>query len=199
MDPIEALKEDLLVEIEARKGPLTSAETEHFERILRDCVRFEEGSPSAARMDRAYIVKEAGWMPRSGKSVKPGNLRFNLGKLLEASVSGVGAYIASLANPIFGVFTGIVAFRSLLSAATVELTEDDAWVLWAAWCCQQKAGPADAASIEASVHEEAKRVGHPSRMSQAEVLASLKRLEKIGGLHCIDGEWEVVETVVVKT
>jgi len=199
-DAEAALEEDVVAQLGHDSHPLTEQEKTAVGQLLHDCVRFDEQPPPTAGLERVYIEKSEKWVPRSGKSVKAGNLRFNLGKLLEAGVSGAGTYFTSLVHPVFAIFTGIVVLRNLVKAATVDLTDDDAWVLWAIWDCEQRGKDCTVAAIQSSITEEATRVGSPTRMTLEEVQAGLDRLEKIRAARKgTDGMWEVIESVVVKT
>lgn len=62
-----------------------------IETLLTRFTSFESDTPVDQGYERVLITKADNWIPASGRSVKPGNLRFNLGTLFEASVSGVAS------------------------------------------------------------------------------------------------------------
>jgi len=198
-EPTEILADEVV-------SALTSADAVPETRLqeARDVVgeftSFEEGEGGVAPgYERILLKKDTAWLPGKSKSVKAGNLRFNLGKLFESAVGGAGVYFTALIHPIFAVFVGIVALRSLVDAATVELEERDAWVVWAAWTGSQRGELGDAPTILQRLRAEGERLGTDVTMTVEELSARLARLEKIGAVRLEDGEWRVIETVQVRT
>jgi len=171
-----------------------------LEALLSRFTSFEASPPVDQGYERILITKDESWVPASGRSVKAGNLRFNLGTLLEAIASGVSAAFTVSAVPIVAILTGLVAVRQLLRAAEVDLAEREALVMWSAWLCEQRGKPTTTEAIGQCAAEEATRVGSTLRPSTAEVQHSLERLQKIGAIRRVpDGSWETREAVVVQT
>ncbi len=171
-----------------------------LEALLSRFTSFEASPPVDQGYERILITKDESWVPASGRSVKAGNLRFNLGTLLEAIASGVSAAFTVSAVPIVAILTGLVAVRQLLRAAEVDLAEREALVMWSAWSCEQRGKPTTTEAIGQCAAEEATRVGSTLRPSRAEVQHSLERLQKIGAIRRVpDGSWETREAVVVQT
>jgi hypothetical protein len=167
--------------------------------VVDEIVRFDEQPPSGAAAERIYISKGATWLPTGGKSVKAGNLWVNLGQVFEAVVSGTGAAFAFANNPIVGTLSALVACKKLVGAATVNLSEDDAFVMWATWTCENLGQPVDAEHIRDVANAEAKKAGSPKVFTAQEVTQSLDNLERIKAVTMTDGEWETTESIVVKT
>jgi hypothetical protein len=196
---------DLLSE-EVRDGmtaalgrPLSAEESAAVDYLVHACARHEPDEPIDQGLERIEIKKDAQWVPASGKSVKPGNLRFNLGKLFEVVVSGIGVAAGAAVHPILAVLSGLVAVRSLVGAASVELKETEALVIWALWRVEQDGGKREPEKVLEYASREAERVGDSRRMSLAQVEASLMVLEKIRAVRHKGEEWSTTETVVVKT
>ena len=198
-DPREVLAEEVSAAV-GEALPIADPVAEDAAAIVMEFTAFDtEALPDVPGFDRIVLKKEASWLPASGKSVKAGNLRLNLGKLFESAVSGVGVYFTAVSNPVFAVFTAIVALRSLVKAATVEIEERDAWILWAVWVTAGHGEAADEQGILRSLHEQGQRYGHAVEMSPDELRMRLGRLEKIRAIQSRSGEWEVIETLVVTT
>ena len=68
-----------------------------------------------------------------GKSTKAGNIVLNIRKLVEAVASGAFAAVSAYQVPWLGIFGFILLWNSLWSSAQVELTENDAAVIWTMW------------------------------------------------------------------
>jgi len=171
-----------------------------IEALLTRFMSFEAGTPIDQGYERILVSKGEHWVPTSGRSVKLGNLRFNLGTLFEAIASGVSAGFAATTVPIVAVFTGLLAIRKLRRAAEVDLSEREALVIWCVWSCEQRGIPATTEEIRQCGLKEATRVGSALQPSIAEVQNSLERLEKIGAIRrAEDGSWETHEAVIVQT
>ena len=178
---------------------LTDKENKCLQEVINDYVRFDPVPMPTEMLERVYIEKDHRWIPTSGKSINPGNLMLNLGKLFESIVSGVGAYLTAPVNPFFAVLCGIVAFRSLIGAATKELTQDDALILWAISTCEQKGKQIIDKNILKIANDENIRVGNKERLSIEAIRAGLERLENIHIVIKEKDQWYLVESVFVST
>jgi hypothetical protein len=177
--------------------PATRAD---IEKLLTRFTSFEAGAPVDQGYERILITKAGNWIPASGRSVKPGNLRFNLGTLFEAIASGVAASFAASTTPIVAVFTGLLAIRELMQAAKVDLSEREALVIWSLWSCEQQGVSPTTERIRLRGLAEAARVGSALQLSAVEVEHSLERLEQIGAARRVGSEsWETRESVTVRT
>ena len=58
-------------------------------------ISFDQASVVDAGYERIVINKQRSWVPESGCSLKPGNLRFNLGGVFEALVGGLEAALTA--------------------------------------------------------------------------------------------------------
>jgi hypothetical protein len=199
IDPTDALKEDVLLGLAHEAAGVRAEDRARVDQVISNFVRFEEGTAPTPSLERIYISKGPRWIPSSGKSVKPGNLRLNLGKLFETLVSGVGVGLGAASHPIFAVFAGIVALRSLVKASTIKLTQDDALIAWATWTCEQRNLEASTQNIQALANDEATRVGYPSRLTLEEATVSLENLQRINAVRKQEETWEMIESVVVRT
>ena len=68
-----------------------------------------------------------------GKSSKPGNIRLNIGKLMEGVANGVFAVVSSYQIPWLAPFAFIMLWKSLWDSSKVDLTENDAAVIYSMW------------------------------------------------------------------
>lgn len=167
--------------------------------LLSRFTSFEADAPADQGYERILLIKDPAWFPESGNSVKPGNLRFNLGTLFEAIASGVAAGF-SVGTPIVAVLTGLLAIRQLIRAATVDLSDRDALVIWSLWSCERRGDPATIEMIRSRALAEAAQVGSATRPSAAEIEHSLDRLARLGTVRqAKDGTWETREAVTVRT
>jgi hypothetical protein len=73
-----------------------------------------------------------------GKSTKPGNIILNIRKLVEAIANGAFAAVSAYQVPWLGVFGFILLWNSLWSSAQVDLSENDAAVIWTMWVHRDK-------------------------------------------------------------
>lgn len=68
-----------------------------------------------------------------GKSLKPGNIRLNIGKLMESVANCVFAVVSSYQVPWLAPFAFIMLWKSLWAGCEVELTENDAALIYTMW------------------------------------------------------------------
>jgi hypothetical protein len=68
-----------------------------------------------------------------GSSVKPGNIRLNLGKLVRAIASGTLTIVGAMAAPWTLVIGALITWDSLWSCLNLDLTEQHASVIYAMW------------------------------------------------------------------
>jgi hypothetical protein len=196
-DAQEALAEE--VDESLRKLLGDSIDHDAVRKMVLQFSSFEESKPSGSELERVYLRKDSKWLPTSGKSIKPGNLRFNLGQLFEAIVGGAGAATSALTSPILGALVGIVAARKLVEAATIDLDQDDASVLWAVWLCKQKGQVTNVSAIHSALMEECARLGEDTRETEQAVAASLRNLARVGTVRESNGAWELLEMITVET
>ncbi|MGI9376002.1 MAG: hypothetical protein ACR2PC_07915 [Tsuneonella suprasediminis] len=196
-EPVDVLAEDVTDKLREHAS-LTQAQLSSVRSIVEEFTEFDKVH-SVPGYSRVILKKDDAWLPRTGKSIKPGNLRFNLGKLFESAVSGAGVYFTAVTQPIFAIFVGLVALKSLVDSASIDLDEGEAWVLWASWIGSQKVGANETADILATLRLEAKRLGSDIDMTLSEAEAKLRRLQDIGAVRRESDGWVVIETVQVVT
>lgn len=68
-----------------------------------------------------------------GKSTKPGNIRLNMGGLMESVANCVFAVVSSYQIPWLAPFAFIMLWKSLWRGAEINLTENDAAVIYSMW------------------------------------------------------------------
>lgn len=68
-----------------------------------------------------------------GKSTKAGNIVLNIRKLVEAIASGAFTIVGAFQVPWLGIFGLILLWNSLWSSTQVDLSENDAAVIWTMW------------------------------------------------------------------
>lgn len=70
---------------------------------------------------------------RGGKSTKAGNIALNMRSLVEAIANGAFAAVSSYQIPWLAPFAFILLWNSLWRSAQVELSENDAALIWTMW------------------------------------------------------------------
>jgi hypothetical protein len=68
-----------------------------------------------------------------GRSIKSGNITLNIGKLLEATASGVFTVISAAQAPMTIPFAALLLWCSLWRTAEVRISETEAAVLYVMW------------------------------------------------------------------
>jgi hypothetical protein len=68
-----------------------------------------------------------------GRSVKPGNIRLNMGALIEAVAGGALSAVGVVHFPFTASFAAIILWNSVWRAVKVDITENDAAVLYVMW------------------------------------------------------------------
>tara|TARA_R110001592_G_C13149786_1_gene748072 strand:- start:1493 stop:2113 length:621 start_codon:yes stop_codon:yes gene_type:complete len=68
-----------------------------------------------------------------GRSTKPGNIRLNIGKLMEAIASGVLTTVGAVQLPFTAPFAALLVWCSLLRSTQVAITETEGCVLYVMW------------------------------------------------------------------
>lgn len=70
---------------------------------------------------------------RGGKSTKAGNIFLNMRSLVDAVASGAFAVVGSYQIPWLAPFALILLWNSLRRSAQVDLSENDAALIWTMW------------------------------------------------------------------
>lgn len=133
--------------------------------------------PEAKRQLMEFIV--IGSMGSGGgKSTKAGNIKLNIGKLLEAVASGILTATGAAQLPVTVPLAALVIWCSLWRTAQVDISESDASVLYTMWVHKN----ADRDVLEEGLLEKCNslltKYERPS-LSKASLRSSLKNLEKI--------------------
>jgi len=116
---------------------------------------------------------------RGVKSTKPGNIVLNIHKLVEAIASGAFVAVSAYQVPWLGLFGLILLWNYLSSSAQVDLSENDAAVIWTMWVHR------DRENNEISENELLGKVNdHLAKYDRASITQkdmefSIKRLEEI--------------------
>lgn len=130
-------------------------------------------------------------------SIKPGNIVINFGKLFDTITSGV--LILAGASPWVAVLGALVVCKNLYSSSKLDITEDDASVVWALWLKSDdertlpKSEVLGVVSVQRSKYER-------MPLSASEVNDSIARLIK---MRCVaesrtrPDRWELRESVRV--
>jgi len=134
-----------------------------------------------------------------GYSVKPGNITLNMQKLVTALAGGVLTAAGIAAAPWSAVFGALVIWDSLYSAARVDLSEEDASVMWTLWRRRDAEHTVPHDGLLASVNEERARHGRHALSEQqlADAVAKLRRIDAIEQSSQDPSRWWLREWVRV--
>lgn len=115
-------------------------------------------------------------------SVKPGNLRLSLRKLVEALASGVLTAVGAASSPFLILLAAIVIWDRIWSELSIDLCERDAAVLWTLWINRDKKSYVSAPGLLDLVNSELRRHSQ-NPITAAELDASLATLQR---MRCIE-------------
>ena len=73
-----------------------------------------------------------------GKSVKAGNILLNISGLMEAVANGSFAVVGSYQIPWLAPMAFIILWKSLWRNAEIEISENDAAIIWAMWVYRER-------------------------------------------------------------
>ena len=117
-----------------------------------------------------------------GRSTKPGNVFFNVRKLITALAGGVLTVAGSLQVPWMAVLAALVVWDSLWSAMQLKLAETEAAVLWALWKHRGKDHMVPKVKVAEHVSSELRAHGRKA-VSRTQLQEALKKLEQ---MRCIE-------------
>jgi len=114
-----------------------------------------------------------------GRSTKPDNIVLNIRKLVEAVASGTFAAVSAYQVPWLGIFGFILLWNSLWRAAEVDLSENDAAVIWTMWVHRdRKNNKISENGLLSKVNDHLSKYDRVS-ITQKDMEFSIKNLEKI--------------------
>ena len=114
-----------------------------------------------------------------GKSVKAGNITLNIGQLMEATASGAFAIVGSYQIPWLAPMAFIIIWNSLWRAVEIELTENDAAIIWSMWVYRDRvSNEIPDIDLLDTVNRHLKKYVRPA-ITQKDLEYSLNNLEKI--------------------
>lgn len=116
------------------------------------------------------------------KSTKPGNVRLNIGDLIEAIASGVLTGVGAVQVPWTAPFAALVVWRSLRRAAQVEISETEAAVLYTMWAHKDGNREVPDAGLLEKCNSLLKKYGRPE-LSKELLSKSLNSLENIASIQ----------------
>ncbi len=150
-------------------------------------------------LNRIVIVRHGKWQPPKGVSIKPGNIRFNLGALIEVALSGAGVTVsAATTSPIATILAGLLVLKSLFNSLAVSLDQSDAAVLWGIWLLTERGQKATSASIANMIADEIVPVAGRLEVSQSTIEALIPKLIDFGCIEEVEGGYQPIEEVIVK-
>ncbi len=116
-----------------------------------------------------------------GRSRKPGNIRFNMGKLVEAVSAGVITAVGAIQAPITIPFAALVLWNSIWRCVDVELSEADAALVYVMWMHQESDRYVAEQGLQQKLNDHLEKYGRQS-MSEYDMKHSMEKLEKIGSI-----------------
>jgi len=116
---------------------------------------------------------------RGGKSTKAGNIALNMRSLVDAVTNGAFAVVSSYQIPWLAPFALILLWNSLWRAAQVELSENDAALIWTMWVHRDRSNN-EIAEVDLldRLNEHLKKYSR-TPVTEKDLKDSLKALEKI--------------------
>jgi len=133
-----------------------------------------------------------------GRSVKAGNIRLNIGKLLEAVSSGVFTIVSVNTSPWAIPFAAILLWRSLWKTVEIDITEIEVVVLINLHRLKNNKKIVEK-SLEEILAEVNKTVGKYERpnISKSDLSNALKQLESIDSIDKNNDGWFIREWVKI--
>lgn len=115
-----------------------------------------------------------------GKSTKASNIKLNMGEFMEAVAKGVltSTSCSVVPWPITAPVTALVIGRDLYRTAQLDITEDQAWVLYTIWRCKDCNGDVNEDELLDQCNYMFEDYKKPL-LSQGQLRASLTELERI--------------------
>lgn len=118
-----------------------------------------------------------------GKSTKAGNIRLNIRELVEAVATGAFATVSSYQVPWLAPFAFILLWQSFLRAAEVELTENDAAIIYSMWVYRvRKNNEISKEGLLEKVNTHLKKYSR-NQINQTDLNYSLSKLVSIGSIQ----------------
>jgi len=114
-----------------------------------------------------------------GKSIKAGNITLNMGKLMEAISSGAFSLLGAYQVPWLAPMAFIILWNSLWRAVEVEITENDASIIWSMWVYRDRESNEIPNSGLLEIVNGRLRKYERSEITQKDLEHSLSNLEKI--------------------
>jgi hypothetical protein len=125
-------------------------------------------------------VHQGGW--GGGRSMKPGNIRLNMRQLITALANGTLAAVGAFQVPWTAVLGALVVWDGLYSAASVDLSERDASVMWTLWISCDDNRTVSSQGLLQLVNAERDRCGRVL-LSDMELQDALERLKKMRSIE----------------
>ena len=114
-----------------------------------------------------------------GKSTKAGNIVLNIRKFVEAIANGAFTIVGIYEVPWLGILGFILLWNSLWSAAQIDLSENDAAVIWTMWVHRDKKNNEISDDVLLNkVNDHLVKYGRAS-ITQKDIELSIKHLEEI--------------------
>jgi hypothetical protein len=121
-------------------------------------------------------------LPERGETVKPGNIRLDMRKLVTSAARGVVAIAGAAQIPWTIPLVALEIWDNLWSLLKVDLSEREAAVFWTMWLRADREDCVAGDQVLAYVNEELSRHGRDP-ITEQEVEDSLRALERMG---CIE-------------
>lgn len=153
--------------------------TRFAEAILDACITTR---PPEAAGSRIYYVTLGTMGQGGGASTKPGNIRLNLGKLMEAVASSTLAAVSATQAPWTAPFAALVIWTSLWRAAEVPVSETEAGVLYVMWLHKNEDRDVLDVGLLQKCNAMLHKYGRPPLSSQ-QLNQALRKLSKIGTIE----------------
>jgi hypothetical protein len=134
-----------------------------------------------------------------GKSTKPGNIHLNFGKLVDALCAGTLTAIG-IQSPDAAILAAVVLWNSLWRAIKIELSENEAAVLYVMWMLREKSNNTiEKAGLlkKCNSHFTKNQRAHISDSDLQYALGRLQKIKTIGTSENDPNKWSLCEKITV--
>jgi hypothetical protein len=133
---------------------------------------------------------------RGLRSVKPTNVRLNLGRLVQSIASGTLTLVGAIEVPWTIPLAALVIWNELFALMSMKVSEDDACVIWALWRHADPAHEIAHSELLPLVNEERAKHGRPG-FAQSDLDLVLERLTSFRCIRRVGMDpprWQLRET-----
>jgi hypothetical protein len=136
---------------------------------------------------------------RGGRSVKPGNLLLNMGKLFTAIASGILTTVSVIGTPWIAPFAALLLWDRVWSGLSIDISEREAALLWTMWKNRDHNNEVSEEGLLDLVNSELESSGRPpmSKQQMDDSLETLSRMSCVEQTTSLTNKWWLCEWIRV--